>query len=685
MTDLTTTLARIIQINTGRRRLASSELINYLVDNNILAAAIQEPYIYQGTICNTSNYKVACCSSDGGPRAAILVAPNLNLIFLAQHSTRDIAVCSLNLGIDTLYLVSIYLPPSRDANGQEVRIDTHLDKLSEIVRWCTGHLLICGDFNGHHINWGSIRSNQRGREIVDFVAANDLHLLNDGSTLTFFVARNDQVQSSNIDLTLASTRLIPRVSNWRVIDDVTLSDHRLIEITLTLGINKELPRGTRLYRTTNVDWTNFKEIIAQYYEPWKSLMDSIRTKVDLNNFTTKWINDISTVCQHTLSIVKLRKKCVPWWTSELTALRGRARRWKRKVCRVASLALREVYLPIWLNHLKTYKMAISKAKTSSWRNFVSNQGREDAWAKVYRICKNPKLKPPTTIRKVDGTFTVDPSSSASYQLDAFLPDNEPANDTSSQENIRRLAQCSCNEPAFIAAPFTHEEIEDQIMTQNDKKSPGKDGITANILKTIFQVTPDTIQQLYNLCLQLGCFPKAFKHSVVRTIPKHSTSDHSSIKSWRPISLLPIPGKVLERLMITRVRHDLTSRGLLSDKQFGFKPHRSTTDAIMRVTSRIRSAHQAKQTAVVISLDVSGAFDNAWWPMILYRLKYLAIPHELWHLCSDYFKDRTAELLNSKWVELWPSSKLPEDVHKAQLVGLIFGIFSTMMSYDWSYL
>src|SRR5699024_9213273 len=71
--------------------------------------------------------------------------------------------------------------------------------------------------------------------------------------------------------------------------------------------------------------------------------------------------------------------------------------------------------------------------------------------------------------------------------------------------------------------------------------------------------------------------------------------------------------------------------------------RSTSDAIERVVSMMKRTIRDGLIGAVISLDVAGAFDTAWWPAILLKLKRSKIPHNIWHLCSDYFSDRTAEL------------------------------------------
>ena len=191
--------------------------------------------------------------------------------------------------------------------------------------------------------------------------------------------------------------------------------------------------------------------------------------------------------------------------------------------------------------------------------------------------------------------------------------------------------------------FSHEEVSDAIKRQNDNKSPGEDGLSANILKVAYEHAADVFDRLFNHCLSFRCFPSWFKSSVVKAIPKLNADDPQNPKSWRPISLLSVPGKVLERLMIQRVMHNLRSRNLLSSQQFGFTPKRSTSDAIDNVVKRMQQVRKSWQYGALVSLDVSSAFDCAWWTAILVRLKKLEIPHNLWHLCRDYFGGRVAKM------------------------------------------
>ena len=95
--------------------------------------------------------------------------------------------------------------------------------------------------------------------------------------------------------------------------------------------------------------------------------------------------------------------------------------------------------------------------------------------------------------------------------------------------------------------------------------------------------------------------------------KESCKDASK---YRPISLLNVGGKILEKLLINRIMHFLYSNDLLNQNQFGFTPQRSTVDAAMAAKDFIEDALKKGQNITLVSLDVKGAFDAAWWPGIL---------------------------------------------------------------------
>jgi hypothetical protein len=81
---------------------------------------------------------------------------------------------------------------------------------------------------------------------------------------------------------------------------------------------------------------------------------------------------------------------------------------------------------------------------------------------------------------------------------------------------------------------------------------------------------------------------------------------------------------------------LNSKDLLNPNQFGFSPQKSITEAVMAVKDVINEALTKGQIIALVSLDVKGAFDAAWWPSILKALKEFYCPWNLYNLTKKYF-------------------------------------------------
>jgi hypothetical protein len=112
-----------------------------------------------------------------------------------------------------------------------------------------------------------------------------------------------------------------------------------------------------------------------------------------------------------------------------------------------------------------------------------------------------------------------------------------------------------------------------------------------------------------------------------------------IGSYRPISLLPVIGKVLEKLLINRINWHIRKNNTQSSKKFGFTPNKSTEDTISFVIEYAKNHLRLKKYFLIIMLDIKGAFDNAWWPQILLQLKKLECPQNIYNLINSYLNDR----------------------------------------------
>ena len=131
-----------------------------------------------------------------------------------------------------------------------------------------------------------------------------------------------------------------------------------------------------------------------------------------------------------------------------------------------------------------------------------------------------------------------------------------------------------DEPIYTEddAEFTLEEIKQTTDSFSQKKAPGLDGITGEIYKRVLLVFPRILTTIYNQCLKLGQFPKRWKMAKVILILKPNNNNNCpDPNKYRPISLLNMGGKILDKLLINRINHHLYKNELLSERQYVFTP------------------------------------------------------------------------------------------------------------------
>jgi len=146
------------------------------------------------------------------------------------------------------------------------------------------------------------------------------------------------------------------------------------------------------------------------------------------------------------------------------------------------------------------------------------------------------------------------------------------------------------------------------------KSSPLDVLPCSLLKEILDgVYTDTISpviaKLANLSIQTGKFPSRYKQAQVLPLLKKAGLDCSSPENYRPISNLSTVSKILERLVLTRLRPHMLESTNFSKYQSAYRKGHSTETALLEILDGVYTAADNKQVTVLISLDLSAAFDT----------------------------------------------------------------------------
>ena len=131
------------------------------------------------------------------------------------------------------------------------------------------------------------------------------------------------------------------------------------------------------------------------------------------------------------------------------------------------------------------------------------------------------------------------------------------------------------------------------------------------------------------------YPGIWKKSNI--IPVHKKNDKQLINNYLPISLLPIFGKIFEKIIFNRIYNFLSEENLLNHNQSGFHASDSYVNQLLSITHKIFEAFDCNSTLEVRSvfLDISKAFDKVWHEGLLYKLKSMGISGELHKLLENY--------------------------------------------------
>ena len=174
------------------------------------------------------------------------------------------------------------------------------------------------------------------------------------------------------------------------------------------------------------------------------------------------------------------------------------------------------------------------------------------------------------------------------------------------------------------------------------KSSGPDGISGKMLKhTAVSIAP-SVTQLFNLSIRNGRVPRGWKLSSVVPIPKSGRSHLPD--SYRPISLLGVLSKVLEKHIHTLLFRHLEQHYPLSDCQWGFRNGRSTVSALLLTIHHWLQLLESGMDVCAVFLDYRKAFDSVPHAPLMKKLQDIGLHANLLAWLHDYLTQRKQQVV-----------------------------------------
>ena len=151
--------------------------------------------------------------------------------------------------------------------------------------------------------------------------------------------------------------------------------------------------------------------------------------------------------------------------------------------------------------------------------------------------------------------------------------------------------------SIFCSNIEENELLDEILKLNPKKSPGADNIGPFLVMHCATSFVPPLLIIFNLSLEKGIVPKELK--LAKVTPIFKSGDPKVIYNYRPISLLSIFDKLLERLVCNRLTDFLNHNNILYNYQFGFRKKHSTSLALIDTIDKIYEYLDKKENVIGI--------------------------------------------------------------------------------------
>ena len=601
------------------------EIKTFLVHQRIDIMLISETHFTNRSFIRIPDYKVYDTKHPDGTAhggTAVIIKDSIK-----HHETNKFQEAHLQATSVTvkewggpITISAVYCPPK------------HAIKQNQFEQFYTtlGHRFIAGgDYNAKHPQWGSRLTTPKGRELYKTLADNNLQPLSTGQPTHWPTDRNKTpdlidfcvVKGINMNYLMAETCL-----------DLS-SDHSPIIVTLSAEIL--LKKRSPSLCSKKTDWAQFKEILDTKI----SCSIPLKTEQDIDvaiEYLCKNIQEAaweSTPEQHA---TKRAPSCPIYIRKLISDKRKLRRQWQ--ITRIPANKKK-------LNKAsKDLKYILEHLKNLNFQEYVENLSPTEAtdyslW-KATRKMNQPQTSIPP-IKLADGNWARDAKEKANAFANHLQTVFKPFPSVISDKEEATINN-------FLDAPFQmdlpiknfkYTEVKTILQHNlNPKKSPGYDLITGKVLMELPDKCVRFITIVFNAILRTSYFPDQWKVAQIILIPKEG-KPREEVQSYRPISLLPILSKVLEKLILKRLQPSLEQKALIPNHQFGFRRQHATIEQIHRVVSQVSKDLEEHRYCSAAFLDISQAFDKVWHTGLLYKLKD-NLPHHFYMLLRSYLTSRS---------------------------------------------
>ena len=176
--------------------------------------------------------------------------------------------------------------------------------------------------------------------------------------------------------------------------------------------------------------------------------------------------------------------------------------------------------------------------------------------------------------------------------------------------------------SFLISPTNPQEIIEIINALDENKSSGPCSIPTTLLKLAKDELSIPLSEICNRSFEEGIFPE--QNKIAKVIPSHKKGPTDDVNNYRPISLLSVFSKIMEKLMATRLNNYLELHDIIYPNQFGFRAGYSTSHSLISITETIKKTLDNKKYGCGVFIDLKKAFDTVNHDILLMKLQNYGI-------------------------------------------------------------
>lgn len=363
-------------------------------------------------------------------------------------------------------------------------------------------------------------------------------------------------------------------------------------------------------------------------------------------------------------IKRFNKTRKPWINSDCLKMIKRKKKLFKKFLKTKSMDDLAIF--------KQYRNKLNNILKSEKNAFLLQQfqtehcdGSARVWKKLNTLLNRGKTSPCVTELNMNGRCIREKELAEHFSI--FLKDvvkGKPRN----QNHV--CSAITPNNHSIFLQPTSESEICTIYSSFKNSRARDIDNIQITPIKYVVKVIAPVLAYVYNLSLSTGQFPKCMQNSKVILLFKGG--DKNDMSNYRPISILPVFSKGLEKIMYNRIEIFSRKHKLLCSSQYGFLKGKSTETALLAQKEIILKAFENKNTCVGVFIDFSKAFDRINHQTLLEKLELYGIRGLPLQLLNSYLEHRNQCVTIENYVSSF--QKITTGVPQGSILGPLLFLF-----------